>query len=86
MDAVHTFKRPERGGFPTAEQVCACVEERSAGCVHLQWEEKQTSPGRRTRSPLNVKRREGRRSLKEERRDGGSSSCRGGNVKSCITF
>lgn len=47
--------------FHSAEQVCACVEERSAGCVHLQCEGKQTSPGRRTRLPLNVKRREGRR-------------------------
>lgn len=57
MDAVHTFKRLSH----SAEQVCACVEERSAGCVHLQYEGKQTSPGRRTRLPLNVKRREGRR-------------------------
>lgn len=22
MDAVHTFKRPERGGFPTAQSRC----------------------------------------------------------------
>lgn len=40
MDGVHTFKRFERGGFPTPYRVrlvCVC---RSAGCAHLQCERK----------------------------------------------
>lgn len=77
MDAVHTFKRPERGGFPTAHSgISRCVHAWKKGlqavCICSVKENKRAQDGEPAYPWTQNEGKEGGWSsgLKEERKEG----------------
>lgn len=72
MDAVHTFKRPERGGFPTAQSRCVHAWKKGLQAVCIcSVKENKRAQGSEPAYPWTWNEgKEGGSSLKEERKEG----------------